>query len=109
MTLSCPSVARVLLEKCDKLRDENLPALGVLLDDRENRTAVKYVGKEAALKERRNMEEALEEKRRLKEENRRKEEEARVGWREMERDGMCGLGKVGVVNLAKGCWGMVGG
>jgi len=73
----------VLLEKCDELRDERLPLLGVLLDDREDRTVVKYVGKEAALRERSNKEQAMEEKRRLKEEARRKQEEARVNWRGM--------------------------
>ena len=44
--------ATALLQLCDVLRDSQLPELGVLLEDKEGQTVVKYVGKEAALRER---------------------------------------------------------
>lgn len=46
--------ATALLQLCDDLRDNELPELGVLLEDKEGQTVVKYVGKEAALRERDN-------------------------------------------------------
>ena len=70
--------ARVLLDKCDELRDDTLPALGVLLEDQDGRTVVKYVGREEALREKAEKERLLQEKRLLKEEQKRKQEEARV-------------------------------
>lgn len=46
--------ATALLQLCDDLRDSELPELGVLLEDRDGQTVVKYLGKEAALRERDN-------------------------------------------------------
>lgn len=37
---------------CDSLRNKSLPEVGVVLEDKEDHTVVKVVGKEAALKER---------------------------------------------------------
>ena len=50
----CLCVATALLKLCDVLRDSQLPELGVLLEDKDGQTVVKYVGKEAALRERDN-------------------------------------------------------
>lgn len=72
----------MLLDKCDVLRDERLPELGVLLEDHDGRTVVKYVGREEALKEKDMKERMLEEKKQLKEEQKRKQEEARVSPRD---------------------------
>ena len=63
------------------LRDEQLPALGVLLEDQDGRTVVKYVGKEEAQREKEKKERLMEEKILQKEEQRRKQEEARVSVR----------------------------
>ncbi len=41
-----------LLELCDRVRDDQLPELGVILEDKEGHTVVKLVGREAALRER---------------------------------------------------------
>lgn len=43
-----------LLQLCDVLRDDQLPELGVLLEDKETQTVVKYVGKEAGKREKEN-------------------------------------------------------
>ena len=51
----CFNAATSLLQLCDVLRDEKLPELGVLLEDKEGHTVVKYVGKEAAQRERDNV------------------------------------------------------
>ena len=47
-------VVTPLLQACDVLRDEQLPERGVLLEDKEGHTVVKYVGRETALRERDN-------------------------------------------------------
>ena len=41
-----------LLEMCDTLRNQSLPEVGVVLEDKDGHTVVKLVGKEAALRER---------------------------------------------------------
>ena len=53
----CVVIATSLLQLCDGLRDDQLPELGVLLEDREGHTVVKYVGREVALKEKENAKE----------------------------------------------------
>ena len=40
-------IATTLLKLCDQLRDEKLPSLGMLLEDKGGRTVIKYVGKQA--------------------------------------------------------------
>ena len=67
-----------LLSLCDDLRDKRLPELGVLLEDKEGRTVVKYVGREEAIKEREKQMQLSAEKQRLKEEQKRKQEELKV-------------------------------
>ena len=47
-----PSTDMALLRECDVLRDETLVELGVRLEDRDGRSVVKLVGKEAILEER---------------------------------------------------------
>lgn len=69
-----------MLKFCDELRDNQLPSLGVLLDDQDGRAVIKYVGKEEASKERERLVQAAEEKKRLKEEKKKKQEEAKVGY-----------------------------
>lgn len=71
-------VGKGLLSVCDELRDTRLPELGVLLEDKEGRTTVKYVGREEALKEKEKQIQALAEKQRLKEEQKIKQEELKV-------------------------------
>ncbi len=71
-------VAHELLAKCDVLRDDQLPSLGVILEDQDGRTVVKYVGREAAQREKEKKEKLMEEKRRQKEEAKKKQEEAKV-------------------------------
>ena len=41
-----------LLNVCDAVRDVDLPELGVMMEDKEDHTVVKVVGREAALRER---------------------------------------------------------
>lgn len=41
-----------IMQACDELRDEILPNLGVRLEDKDNRTVLKLVGREQLLKER---------------------------------------------------------
>ena len=72
-------IANRLLTLCDKLRDEKLPEQGVLLEDKDGRTVVKYVGKEMALKEKQMKAKILAEKLRSKEEERRKQDKLKVG------------------------------
>lgn len=67
-----------MLNLCDELRDQQLPELGVLLEDQDGQTVVKYVGRVTALKEKEMKAQAIAEKQRLKEEHRRKEEELKV-------------------------------
>ena len=40
-----------LLKSCDVLRDDRLAELGVRIEDKEGRTVVKVIGKDAILKE----------------------------------------------------------
>lgn len=68
-----------LLILCDDLRDQKLPDLGVLLEDKDGFTVVKYVGKELARQEREKQACAIEEKKRMKDEQKRKQEELKVG------------------------------
>lgn len=67
-----------LLALCDDIRDERLPGLGVLLEDQDGRTVVKYVGKELALKEKEVQAQAVAEKQKIKDEQKRKQEELKV-------------------------------
>ena len=48
------AIATSLLKLCDGLRDDQLPELGILLEDREGETVVKFVGKEAGRREKEN-------------------------------------------------------
>lgn len=64
-----------LLALCDHVRDERLPELGVLLEDKDGRTVVKYVGKEVAIKEKEMKALALDEKQMKKDEQRKKQDE----------------------------------
>lgn len=57
-----------VLALCDRLRDHDMPELGVRLEDKPDRTVVKLVSKEEILKER-------EEKQRLEAEKQRKKQE----------------------------------
>ena len=54
LNVMCTHVATALLQLCDKLRDDHLPDLGVILEDKEEHTVVKYVGKEAGRREKEN-------------------------------------------------------
>ncbi len=72
------SVGKGLLLACDELRESRLPELGVLLEDKEGRTVVKYVGKEEAIKEKEKQVQTLKEKQRIKEELKREQEELQV-------------------------------
>lgn len=72
-------IAHRLLTLCDELRNEKLPEQGVVLEDMDGRTVVKYVGKEMALKEKQMKAKVLAEKLRRKEEEKRKQ----VGQMEM--------------------------
>ena len=74
--------ACALLGQCDALRDKRLPELGVILEDQDGRTVVKYVGREEALREKVKKDHMLEEKQRLKEEQKKKQEGAKVSRRE---------------------------
>lgn len=57
-----------LLKLCDRVRDDDLPLLGVSLDDRDSGAAlVKFVSAEQLLAERREKEEKIAEKERKKE------------------------------------------
>lgn len=67
-----------LLGLCDELRDQKLPDLGVLLEDIDGRTVVKYVGKELGIKEKEKQAQIMAEKQRGKEEQKRKQEELKV-------------------------------
>lgn len=75
-------IAHRLLTLCDELRDEKLPEQGVLLEDKDGRTVVKYVGKEMALKAKQMKTKILAEKLRSKEEERRKQDKLKVGQME---------------------------
>lgn len=46
-----PPLVPALLAECDQLRDKTLPELGVRMEDKEDTTVVKLVGREAALRE----------------------------------------------------------
>lgn len=70
-----------LLVLCDELRDQKLPDLGVLLEDKDGRTVVKYVGKELAMREREKQAQDLAEKQRIKGEQKRKQEDSKVSAR----------------------------
>ena len=63
---------------CDEFRDQRLPGLGVLLEDRDGHTVVKYVGKDVASKDKEKKAQELAEKEKLKEEMKRKQEDAKV-------------------------------
>ena len=76
--MGCATLDQTLLALCDELRDQKLPELGVLLEDKDGRTVVKYVGKELALQEREKLAQAQEEKQRMKEEQKRKQQEMQV-------------------------------
>ncbi|KAK6509685.1 hypothetical protein TWF481_004416 [Arthrobotrys musiformis] len=68
---------KTLLQLCDKVRNEDLPVLGVSLDDREGGAAlVKFVSAEQLLAEKREKEEKAAERERNKEELRRQKEKA---------------------------------
>ncbi|KAF3919080.1 hypothetical protein ABW21_db0204248 [Orbilia brochopaga] len=68
---------KTLLGLCDKIRNEDLPALGVSLDDRATGGAlVKFVSAEQLLAEKREKEEKAAERERNKEEQRRQKEKA---------------------------------
>ncbi|KAF3920253.1 hypothetical protein AA313_de0207766 [Arthrobotrys entomopaga] len=70
-------VGKTLLGLCDKVRNDDLPVLGVSLDDREGGAAlVKFVSAEQLLAEKREKEEKAAEKQRNKEELRRQREQA---------------------------------
>ncbi|CAG9090789.1 unnamed protein product [Plutella xylostella] len=60
--------AAEVLALCDQLRDEQLPELGVRLEDKPDRTVVKLVSKEELMKER-------EEKKRIEAEKQKKKQE----------------------------------
>lgn len=72
------SLGHSLLKLCDQLRDQQLPDLGVLFEDINGHTVIKYVGKELAIKEREKKEQELSEKQRIKEEQKKKQEELKV-------------------------------
>ncbi|EGX51545.1 hypothetical protein AOL_s00054g244 [Orbilia oligospora ATCC 24927] len=66
---------KTLLQLCDKVRNDDLPVLGVSLDDREGGAAlVKFVSAEQLLAEKREKEEKAAERERNKEELRRQKE-----------------------------------
>ncbi|KAJ6261588.1 hypothetical protein Dda_4258 [Drechslerella dactyloides] len=68
---------RTLLGLCDKVRNDDLPALGVSLDDRTGGAAlIKFVSAEQLLAEKREKEEKAAERERNKEELRRQKEKA---------------------------------
>ncbi len=71
-------IGQPLLTLCDQVRDDTLPGLGVLLEDKSGRTVVKYVGKEMALKEKERKTKELVEQQKLKEAHKQKLEEAKV-------------------------------
>ncbi|EWC47504.1 hypothetical protein DRE_00472 [Drechslerella stenobrocha 248] len=68
---------QTLLKLCDKVRNDDLPALSISLDDRAGDTAlVKFVSAEQLLAEKREKEEKAEERERKKEELRQQREKA---------------------------------
>ncbi|KAK6354541.1 hypothetical protein TWF696_003684 [Orbilia brochopaga] len=68
---------KALLGLCDKIRNDDLPALGVSLDDRTGGAAlIKFVSAEQLLEEKRAKEEKAAERERNKEELRRQKEKA---------------------------------
>ncbi|XP_052738047.1 cysteine--tRNA ligase, cytoplasmic [Bicyclus anynana] len=76
-----------VLALCDALRDDELPALGVRLEDKPDRTVVKLVSKEELMKEReekkRQEAEKLRKKQELLEAQRAKEEQKKIPPTEM--------------------------
>ncbi|XP_013185921.2 cysteine--tRNA ligase, cytoplasmic isoform X2 [Amyelois transitella] len=76
-----------VLAACDALRDRELPALGVRLEDKPDRTVVKLVSKEELMKEREEKERVEAEKQRKKQElleaQRAKDEQKKIPPTEM--------------------------
>ncbi|XP_026747032.1 cysteine--tRNA ligase, cytoplasmic [Trichoplusia ni] len=86
-TAAREAAAPAVLALCDALRDQQLPALGVRLEDKPDRTIVKLVSKEELMKEReeKNRLEAEKQKKKLEllEAQRAKEEQKKIPPSEM--------------------------
>ncbi|KAM3968100.1 LOW QUALITY PROTEIN: cysteine--tRNA ligase, cytoplasmic [Aphomia sociella] len=79
--------ATAVLQLCDRLRDQELPELGVRLEDKPDRTVVKLVSKEELMKEREEKKRAEAEKQKKKQEmleaQRAKDEQKKIPPTEM--------------------------